>query len=189
MAGSAVEVFAGLGARVSRVRLDIGNPTRAADVIGDALAAAVVRRLGRRRSRLSEAALLSAAARGARHDALALIEAEAVRRDLTARLDAFHSRYDLLLLPTLGTTPFAAERDSPEGWSARLRKGGSDWMATTFPFDLTGQPAISVPCGFSREGGPIGVQIVGPRGGDALVLRAARAFERANPAGRERPPM
>ena len=189
VAGSAVEVFAGLGARVSRVRLDIGNPTRAADVIGDALAAAVVRRLGRRRSRLSEPALLSAAARGARRDALALIEAEAVRRDLTARMDAFHSRYDLLLLPTLGTTPFAAERSSPAGWSARMRKGGSDWMATTFPFDLTGQPAISVPCGFSREGGPIGLQIVGPRGGDALVLRAARAFERANPAGRQRLPM
>ena len=188
IAGTAArEVFGHLGARVTRIKLDIGNPTRAADIIGDALAAAVSRRLGRRRSRLSEPALLEAAARGERHDALALIEAEALRRDLGARLDALHSRYDLLVLPTLGTTPFAAERTAPEGWSAR--KGGSDWMATTFPFDLSGQPAISVPCGFTREGGPVGLQIVGPRGGDALVLRAARAFERASPAGRERPPL
>ena len=70
-----------------------------------------------------------------------------------------------------------------------LRKGGSDWMATTFPFDLSGQPAISVPCGFTEEGGPVGLQIVGPRGADALVLRAARAFERANPVGRQCPPL
>ena len=190
IAGNAArEVFSALGARVTRIRIDIGNPTRAADLIGDALAAAVVRRLGPRGARLSEPALLEAAARGEGHDALALLEGEAMRRDLTARLEALHARYDLLVLPTLGTTPFAAERTSPEGWSARLREGGSDWMATTFPFDLTGQPAISVPCGFTREGGPVGLQIVGPRGADALVLRAARAFERANPVGRKRPPL
>ena len=189
IAGTAArETFAALGARVSRIKLDIGNPTRAADIFGETLAAAVVRRIGRRRSRLSEAALLTCAARGARHGALALLEAEAARRDLTARLEALHSRYDLLVLPTLGTTPFAAERTSPVGWNA-ARKGGSDWMATTFPFDLSGQPAISVPCGFTDEGGPVGLQIVGPRGGDALVLRAARAFERTNPAGRQRPPL
>lgn len=185
---AAREVFGHLGARVTRIKLDIGNPTRAADTIGDALAAALVRRLGRHRSRLSEPALLASAARGARHDALALMRAEAVRRDLTARLDALHARYDLLVLPTVGTTPFAAERTSPPGWST-AHKGGSDWMATTFPFDLSGQPAISVPCAFTGEGGPVGLQIVGPRGGDALVLRAARAFERANPAGRQRPPL
>ena len=189
IAGSvAREVFTALGARVTSIKLDIGNPARAADIFGESLAAALARRIGRRRSRLSEPALLTCAARGKRHDALALLEAEAVRRDLTARLEALHSRYNLLILPTLGTTPFAAERTSPEGWHAK-RKGGSDWMATTFPFDLSGQPAISVPCGFTAEGGPVGLQIVGPRGTDALVLRAARAFERANPVGRQRPPL
>ena len=189
IAGStAREVFTALGARVTRIRLDIGNPTRAADIFGDSLAAALARRIGRRRSRLSEPALLTCAARGKRHDALALLEAEAVRRDLTARLESLHTRYDLLILPTLGTTPFAAERTSPVGWNSG-RKSGSDWMATTFPFDLSGQPAISVPCGFTAEGGPVGLQIVGPRGADALVLRAARAFERANPVGRQRPPL
>ena len=186
---SAREVFGALGARVTRIRLDIGNPTRVADTIGDVLAAAVVRRFGERSGGLSEPALLEAAARGEGHDALALLEAEAARRDLSARLEAVHERYDLLALPTLGTTPFAAERTAPEGWEERRREGGSDWMATTFPFDLSGQPAISVPCGFTREGGPVGLQIVGPRGADALVLRAARAFERANPVGRQRPPL
>ena len=180
-------VFGSLGARVSRITLDIGNPTPAADVIGEVLAGRVARGLGRRRARLTEPALLAAVARGAKHDALRLLEAEAVRRDLTARLSALHDRYDLLITPTVSAPPFDAKRAAPAGWGRR--KGGSDWMATTFPFDLTGQPAISVPCGFTTDGGPVGLQIVGPRGNDALVLRAARAFERANPVGRRRPPL
>ena len=187
VAGAAQGVFRELGARVTRISLDIGNPTPAADTIGDVLAAGVVRRLGRRSARLREPDLLRSAERGSKHDALALLEAEAARRDLTARLDALHARYDLLILPTLCVPPFSAEESAPPGWG--LRKGGSDWMATTFPFDLSGQPAVSVPCGFTAQGGPVGLQIVGPRGGDALVLRAARAFERASPASGRHPPL
>ena len=55
------------------------------------------------------------------------------------------------------------------------------WTAFTYPFNVTGQPAASVPCGRDRDGLPVGLQIVGRRGEDALVLRAARAFERAFP--------
>ena len=185
--GAAQRVFKGLGAKVSRINLDIGNPTRAADVIGETLAARVADGLGRRRSRLREPTLIDAGARGAEHPASTLLEAEAMRRDLTARMNDLHVRYDLLITPTLSTPPFAAERTAPPGWGKR--KGGSDWMATTFPFDLTGQPAISVPCGFTAQGAPVGLQIIGPRGDDALVLRAARAFEKANPVGARRPPI
>lgn len=132
--------------------------------------------------------LLAAADRGNRLSALDLLEAEAGRRDLTCRLEALMSRHDFLVLPTLGATPFPAERPAPEGWEQSQRQSGAGWMATTFPFDLTGQPAISLPCGFTKDGAPVGLQIVGPRGGDALVLRAARAFEEASPFTGRRPP-
>ena len=72
----------------------------------------------------------------------------------------------------------------PDG---REAPAGSDdphwpgWTPFTYPFNLTQQPAASVPCGFTSSGLPIGLQIVGPRYADALVLRAARAFEAAHP--------
>jgi aspartyl-tRNA(Asn)/glutamyl-tRNA(Gln) amidotransferase subunit A len=59
----------------------------------------------------------------------------------------------------------------------------------TFPFNLTGQPAATVPCGFSSDGLPIGLQIVGRRLDDATVLRAAAAFEAARPWAAKRPPI
>jgi len=66
----------------------------------------------------------------------------------------------------------------PEGWPEH---GWPSWTPFTYPFNLTQQPAASVPCGFTADGLPIGLQIVGPRYGDALVLRAARAYEAAHP--------
>jgi aspartyl-tRNA(Asn)/glutamyl-tRNA(Gln) amidotransferase subunit A len=56
-----------------------------------------------------------------------------------------------------------------------------EWSPYTYPFNMTQQPAASVPCGFTSAGLPIGLQIVGPARQDALVLRAARAFESARP--------
>ena len=56
-----------------------------------------------------------------------------------------------------------------------------EWTPFSYPFNLTGQPACSVPCGFTEAGLPVGLQIVGPRYADPLVMRAARAFEQARP--------
>ncbi len=64
------------------------------------------------------------------------------------------------------------------------REAGS---AFTFPFNMTGQPAATVPCGFTRDGLPIGLQIVGRRFDDVTVLRAAAAFEAARPWAQRRP--
>ena len=183
---AAREVFTALGARVVRIKADIGDPSRMADVLSDSLAAALTGRLAP--GVPDEPLLRAAAERGNRLSALDLLEAEAGRRDLTCRLEALLTRYDVLVLPTLGATPFAAERSAPEGWERSQRQSGAGWMATTFPFDLTGQPAISLPCGFTKGGAPVGLQIVGPRGGDALVLRAAKAFEEASPFTGRRPP-
>ena len=61
------------------------------------------------------------------------------------------------------------------------QKRWTDWTPFTYPFNLTQQPAATIPCGFTKQGLPVGLQIVGPRYADALVLRAARAFETARP--------
>ena len=186
VAGEAQRVFAGLGARVTRVKQVMDDPARTANAISNALAALLVRRQGRRAARLSEPELLEAAADGAKLDAAGLLEAESARRDLCARMAAFHTRHDLLLTPGMCAAPFALERTNPPG---RRGRSAGRWFDTVFPFDLTGQPAISVPCGFTRDGGPVGLQIVGPRGSDALVLQAARAFEKAHPVHPEHPPL
>jgi len=185
--GEARTVFSDLGARVSRVRLDLSAYLAVANTFYAVIAARLARRLGRRRTRLRSPMLLEAARAGAKCNVAEFMEAEAQRRDLRAQMARFHSHYDLLITPSACVPPFACGRDDPPGWSARHT---TRWMADTLaPFDLTGQPAISVPCGFTPNGGPVGLQIVGPVGADALVLRAARAFERAHPVGRERPPL
>ena len=56
-----------------------------------------------------------------------------------------------------------------------------DWASTAYPFNFTGHPAASVPCGFGDNGMPVGLQIVGRHHDDALVLRASRAYEKVNP--------
>lgn len=100
----------------------------------------------------------------------------------------FFDRYDLLLTPTMPTTAFPAGEDAPAEIAGQpIRDFG--YTPFTFPFNLTGQPAASVPCGFSADGLPIGLQIVGRRFEDATVLRAAAAFEAARPWAQVRPPV
>jgi aspartyl-tRNA(Asn)/glutamyl-tRNA(Gln) amidotransferase subunit A len=98
----------------------------------------------------------------------------------------FHEQWDLLLLPTTAVPAFPANRRAPpnvgeDDWAA--------WSPFSYPFNLTLQPAASVPCGFTADGRPIGLQIVGAMYRDDLVLRAARAYEEANPLYDRHPPL
>ena len=99
---------------------------------------------------------------------------------------AFFERYDLLLTPTVACPPFQVGLDYPEKVAGKTVVPYG-WLPYTYPFNLTGQPAASVPCGFTRDGLPIGLQIVGRRFDDGTVLRAAAAFERARPWANARP--
>ncbi len=96
--------------------------------------------------------------------------------------------YDLLLTPTIACPPFAVGLDNPTQ-IAGTRVEPYAWIPFTFPFNMTGQPAASVPCGFTKDGLPVGLQIVGRRFDDVTVLRASAAFERARPWAQHRPPV
>jgi aspartyl-tRNA(Asn)/glutamyl-tRNA(Gln) amidotransferase subunit A len=101
---------------------------------------------------------------------------------------ALFDTYDLLLTPTVACPPFDVNLDNPATIAGRS-VAPYDWIPFTYPFNLTGQPASSVPCGFTKAGLPIGLQIVGRRFDDPTVLRASAAFERARPWAARRPPL
>lgn len=115
-----------------------------------------------------------------------LASAQQRRNGYYTAMREFMADYDLLLTPTMPDTAFTAGLDEPDGWQ-RKTIAPLDWTPFTFPFNLTGQPAATVPCGFDDEGLPIGLQIVGRWRDDATVLRAARAFEIAAPWAGVRP--
>jgi aspartyl-tRNA(Asn)/glutamyl-tRNA(Gln) amidotransferase subunit A len=101
---------------------------------------------------------------------------------------AFFEKYDVLLTPTIACPPFPVGLDNATEIAGK-RVSPYAWIPYTYPFNLTGQPAASVPCGFTRDGLPIGLQIVGRRYDDLTVLRASAAFERARPWADRRPPI
>lgn len=109
------------------------------------------------------------------------LKAGFARRELSARVGEFFTRYDLLLTPTIGVTAW------PIGLPGRIvdevdgeMVSSRDWLLT-YPFNLSGHPAVTVPIGFSSEGLPVGLQIVGPASNEATVLRVAAAYEAAYP--------
>jgi aspartyl-tRNA(Asn)/glutamyl-tRNA(Gln) amidotransferase subunit A len=100
----------------------------------------------------------------------------------------FFRSYDLLLTPVAAVPPFEHGLHGPATIDGR-EVDAFYWMSFTFPFNLTGQPAASVPAGFTADGLPVGLQIVGRRLDDGLVLRASAAYETAAPWHDHWPPI
>lgn len=115
--------------------------------------------------------------------------AEAARTALYHRVRTFFETYDLLLLPTTGTLPYPACDGYPSQVAGRAIATPDELLMLTYIFNLTGQPAISVPASWTAAGLPVGLQIVAPFRADALVLHAAAAFEAAQPWHHRRPPL
>lgn len=105
------------------------------------------------------------------------------RGALGSLMRQFMQRFDLLLTPSVAVPAFDAR---PAGQGPMTPQTMLGWTPYSYPFNLTQQPAITVPCGLTSDGLPMGLQLVGPMFGDALVLRAARAFESTCPVPRPR---
>jgi aspartyl-tRNA(Asn)/glutamyl-tRNA(Gln) amidotransferase subunit A len=109
-----------------------------------------------------------------------LTNAVMARKDVYNKMWRFMRNYDLLLTPTLNVPPFEVGIQGPEAIDGREVEPFY-WLSFTFPINMTGQPAATVPAGFTRDGLPVGMQIVGRHLDDPLVLRASAAFEAAAP--------
>ncbi len=141
-------------------------------------AAYIVRNTHPRKRALMDKGLLETARLGEKVTTAQYMAAIQKRGALGVHMNLFHRHYDLLVTPTL---PLAAFEAGKEMRNIMKEKRWTDWTPFSYPFNLTQQPAATVPCGLTKKGLPVGLHIVGPRYADALVLRAARAFESAHP--------
>ncbi|MFI5374315.1 MAG: amidase [Candidatus Rokuibacteriota bacterium] len=114
---------------------------------------------------------------------------ETLRTRLWHRVRAFMETRDLLILPTVAVPPFPVEQPYPTEINGKALDNYTQWFFLTYGITVTGLPVISVPCGFTRSGLPVGLQIVGRRHQEAAVLRAAAAFETAQPWAGAIPPV
>jgi|CXWL01.1.fsa_nt_gi Asp-tRNA(Asn)/Glu-tRNA(Gln) amidotransferase A subunit family amidase len=107
------------------------------------------------------------------------------RMQLWHTMQGFHKTYDLLLTPVISCTAFPVGEEPKQ--IAGQDVGPAGWMPYTQPFNLTGQPAASIPCGFDSRGLPVGLHVIGRAYEDSLVLRACRAFEQMQPWAQKKP--
>jgi aspartyl-tRNA(Asn)/glutamyl-tRNA(Gln) amidotransferase subunit A len=118
---------------------------------------------------------------GAQLSALQIQQLNQRRGVLGSHMRQFMQRFDLLVTPAVSIPAFEARAAGMVTMNPVSMLG---WTPFSYPFNLTQQPAITVPCGLTQSGLPMGLQIVGPMFGDALVLRAARAYESVMPVAR-----
>jgi aspartyl-tRNA(Asn)/glutamyl-tRNA(Gln) amidotransferase subunit A len=180
---AAAATFEALGARVELVERVMDDPTDMFRAIWATGAALTLAGFPREARAVMDPGLVEIAALGEAVDHMAYMELDYARGLLGVRMNAFHQTYDLLLTPAEPTAAFALDQQV----AAPGQRDWIDWTPFTFPFNLTGQPAASIPCGLTDAGLPIGLQVVGGRHQDALVLRACHAFQQQRPT--PRPPL
>jgi len=175
----AAKVFRTLGAKVveDSPNLEGLDPRRILNTHWLSNAAVLVAGFSEEKQAMMDPGLLRAAKAGAAIPQDTVVRAIHQRQTLGFIFNQFLSKYDLLLTPTMPMTAFAVNENGAWGGD------GVDigWTPFTLTFNLTRQPAATIPCGLDREGLPIGLQIVGGHYRDALVLRAAAAYERMRP--------
>ena len=183
----AVKVFENLGTHVEELNapFDYSLDLNIFTMLWYTGAALLVSNYGPEARAKMDPGLLEIAAEGSSYSLMSYLEGIIRRTNLGIRLSQFHERFDLLLTPTLPIPAFEAGLEAPRDWPERR---WLSWTPFTYPFNLTQQPAISVPCGMTTSGLRIGLQLVGAKYKDTLVLRAAQTYESSFPIHR-RPPV
>jgi len=180
----AARQFEALGASVEEAREVFPSPRDALLTLWAAGEARVLAGFSAEKHKLCDPGLVAMAAIGDKISSVDYLGADVARTMLGIRMGEFHERYDLLLTPMMPVPALPVGRDlndpaQEEQWW--------DWSPFSYPFNMTRQPAASIPCGLTSSGLPIGLQIVGPLYAEDRVLRAARAFEQTQPL--RRPPI
>ncbi len=172
----AVRTMQSLGAHVEEIDPGIGDQSAVISVLWQVGCAKGQADLTEAQKALLEPALREAAIAGENISLTAYLRALDARAALGAKMRAFHETWDLLVLPTMRGSAFDVGHNGPIGPDGAARR---DWSPFCYNFNLTQQPAASLPCGFTQAGLPVGVQIVGRMHDDLGVLSACQALEAA----------
>lgn len=183
---AALDAFRAAGCEIAPVEPMLSDATREwATLFTTLLAAQVGHRMDEVRA-VSEASLLAAAEAGLAVSGMEMMAAGSARRRLWDEMADLFARHDVVVTPTLLMPPLPI--DEPGGRPADPNVWAQRWFRHVYPFNMTGQPAATVPAGVTRDGLPVGLQIVGARHADADVLRFAAAFDAHWPRARLQPP-
>ncbi|MEA3194164.1 MAG: amidase [Betaproteobacteria bacterium] len=181
------KIFAELGCTVENAEPDFSGATEAFETLR---AAGFLQSYGEfyrtRRNELKDTVQWNVE-QGLRLTAEQIARATALRSALYQRMRAFLDKYDFLICPVNQLPPYAVDTEWPREIAGAKMTNYLDWMKSCYFITITSHPAISVPAGFTPEGLPVGIQIVGRYRDDFGVLQLAHAFEQANPAWKKRP--
>ncbi|MDZ7851765.1 MAG: amidase [Halomonas sp.] len=167
-----------LGAEVEEVDPDIASPLDTFKKLWSTASLVVWEGLDERQRELLDPGLVADAHRADEWRAVDLFCALTERARLTERLEHFNQRYHLLMTPSVTIPPFALNHNVPPGSGMH---DWEEWAGFSYPFNLSQQPAASVPCGFTDDGLPVGFQLAGGKHDDVRVLRVCHAFMTAYP--------
>ena len=187
---AAARVLAELGAIVEEVDPGIEDPAHTFAVHWFSSARNFLYRLPAKQQALLDPGLLASIRFAERYTIGDFIDAQNARGALAIQMQAFHTKYDLMLTPGTAVQPFEVGRvmpDVPPGVTPINDCDWTWWAPYSFPFNLTQQPALVMGCGFSKAGLPLSLQLVAPNHREDLCLRAARAYEQVTPWGAMRP--
>lgn len=175
---AAVERLADQGAIIEEVDPGFSDPLDMFNTLWFAGAAKVVALLTPEQRAVVDPGFLAIAEQGSQISIVDYMKAQDARAALGQQMAEFHARYDALITPTLPLVAFEAGHNVPPG------SGLEHWMNWTpfsYPFNLTQQPAASVPCGLTKAGLPAGVHVVADKYNDALVMQICQAIESSQP--------
>ncbi len=168
------------GAVVEQIDLDWADPYECWKVFFYGGSTARLRDSFAEQGHLLDPGLRAAVEEGMKLSAAEFTRALTARNEFWLQVCRVFDTYDLLVTPTLAVPPFRVGQNNADPFPGQ-QLGDLQWTGFTYPFNLTGQPATSVPSGWTTSNLPIGMQIIGRRFDDSLVLRAARAWEQIQP--------
>ncbi|MEE8352817.1 MAG: amidase family protein, partial [Dehalococcoidales bacterium] len=184
---AAARVFESTGATLDEAGIDIEHPGGSfAAIWAVTFASKYTAMLDEWRDEM-DPRLVRMVERGAGITANQYAQAATAREEFWQKIRPCFEKFDFLLTPTLAVAAFDVSQFEVTEIGGVQGSPGMDWTPFSYPFNFTGQPAASVPCGWTKDGLPIGLQIVGRRFDDIGVLKVAAAFEKAAPWGDKRP--
>ena len=177
--GAATRVFADIGAEVTDEIPDFTGVLEAFQTLRAVLFATMMEPILEQHRDKIAPEIIGNIERGLNIMPSQIFEAERVRIELFKKILAFFETHDFLICPAASIAPFSVDQRYVTEIDGKPCETYIDWFSITFALTMTGCPTISVPCGFTSEGLPVGIQIMGKPRGEAALLLVAKQFEQA----------